>query len=333
MSLRTRLPVAPAAYFGMVLGLAGLSNAWRAAHTVWALPAFVGESLAVLAIAVWALLVGLYAFKWALAREDALTEAFHPVQCCFIGLAGVSTMLVAGLVRPYAEGVAALIFAAGVVWTVAFAVWRTGELWRGGREKAATTPVLYLPTVAGCFVAATISGAMGHADWGQLALGGGAFSWLAIESVIIHRLYTSPEMPAALRPTLGVQLAPAPVAAVAFISVYPGDPMFIAHGLIGYGLLQGAVLLRLTPWLREGGFSPAFWAFSFGATALATAPLLLISRGDTGMIDWVAPVTFGAANLLVLVVAAGTLRLALIGKLFPKHVPIGKPPATTRSRA
>jgi len=42
MTSRFKPPIIPAAFFGIVLGLAGLGNAWRAAHRVWQAPAFVG---------------------------------------------------------------------------------------------------------------------------------------------------------------------------------------------------------------------------------------------------------------------------------------------------
>lgn len=45
---------------------------------------------------VWAVLVVLYAGKWIFAREQAIAEVRHPVQCCFVGLVGVATMLIAG---------------------------------------------------------------------------------------------------------------------------------------------------------------------------------------------------------------------------------------------
>jgi tellurite resistance protein TehA-like permease len=45
MTTRFKPPIVPAAFFGIVLGLAGLGSAWRAAHQVWHLPAMVGETL------------------------------------------------------------------------------------------------------------------------------------------------------------------------------------------------------------------------------------------------------------------------------------------------
>ncbi|KAA0697459.1 dicarboxylate transporter/tellurite-resistance protein TehA [Neorhizobium sp. P12A] len=309
-----KVPLVPAAFFGMVLGLAGLGTAWRLAHQVWHLPALIGEIITFVAIAVWALLIILFALKWLVAREEALKEVVHPVQCCFIGLVGVATMLAAGGLLPYSHGGAEVLFGLGALYTLLFAVWRTGGLWQGDRQDAMTTPVLYLPAVAGSFVTAIIAGAIGHPDWGQYAFGAGIFTWLAIESVLLHRFYTV-ALPPPMRPTLGVQLAPAPVGAVAYLSVTQGPPDIIVHAMVGYAVLQALILLRLYPWIRQEPFAPSYWAFTFGATALASAPLRLIDRGDTGLITVLAPVLFVVANIVVGLIAIGTIHLVVTGRM------------------
>lgn len=316
----------PASYFGIVLGLSGLGGAWRAAALVWHLPAFVGEAIYALTGAVWAVLVVLYALKAVLAPDKLAAEAAHPVQCCFIALAGVATMLVAGGLVPYSAEAATVLFGLGFLFTLGFAVWRTGGLWQGGRDHGTTTTVLYLPTVAGSFVSATVSAALGLADWGQLAFGAGLFSWLAMESVLLHRLLTGAEKPVALRPTLGIQLAPAPVGAGAYLSVGGGAPDLFAHALIGYGLLQVLVLARLSPWIAKAGAVPGLWAFSFGATALATAPIRLVAHGDAGALVVLAPVLFIAANALVVGLAILTVALLARGRMF------AAPVATSQAR-
>jgi len=48
---RTRVP---ATFFGMVLGLCGLGNGWRAAARLGLAPTWVGEALSLLGVAVWA---------------------------------------------------------------------------------------------------------------------------------------------------------------------------------------------------------------------------------------------------------------------------------------
>jgi tellurite resistance protein len=104
---------------------------------------------------VWLAVTAHYLLKWLLAREVALAEIKQPVQCCFVGLLGVSTMLLSAGFAPYFHEAALAFYIAGAPFTVGFAVWRTGGLWGGGRDPAHTTPVLYLPTVAGAFVAGT----------------------------------------------------------------------------------------------------------------------------------------------------------------------------------
>jgi tellurite resistance protein len=168
---------------------------------------------------------------------------------------------------------------------------------------------LYLPLVAGTFVTAIVAAALGHRDWGQLAFGAGLFSWLVIESVLLHRLYTAASLPPALRPVLGIQLAPPAVGAVAYVSVSGGAPDLVAHALIGYALLQALILIRMLPWIMEQPFAPSYWAFTLGATALGTVPLRLIEAGETRAVATLAPYLFTAANLTVSLIALGSLRL------------------------
>ena len=313
-------PLVPASFFGIVLGLAGLGGSWRIAHRLWGLPAGIGEALMLAAGLVWAVLVVLYAGKWIARRPDALQEAGDPVQCCFLGLGGAATSLIALAIRPYSFPAAQGLFVIGAVATLGFAVWRTGGLWQGGRDEAATTPVLYLPTVTGGFITAIVASALGFPGWSQLAFGAGLFSWLAIESVLMHRLYTSPPLPEALRPTLGIQLAPAAAGAVASLSVTTGLPHLASHALLGYGLLQALVLLRLLPWIVRGAFVPSYWAFSFGLAALSTAALRMVERGDTGEFALLALPVFLGANLGTAVLIVGTVRLAVTGRLLPSEI-------------
>lgn len=303
------VPIVPASYFGMVLGLAGLGSAWRTAHRVWGVSELTGEILLLAAGLLWVALIVLYAGKWVFARSEAVAELGHPVQCCFVGLIGVSTSLIATAAHPYSGIIAHILFVAGALFTLLFALWRTGLLWRGERDGSMTTAVLYLPLVAGAFVTATAAGQLGYQDWGQLAFGAGLFSWLAIESVLLQRLYTGAVLPPALRPTLGIQLAPPTVGAVAYLSVSGGAPDLIAHALVGYGLLQALLLLRMLPWIMEQPFAPSYWAFTFGATAVATASLRMIEQGGAGAVATLAPYLFAGANLVVGSVGLATFML------------------------
>lgn len=161
-----------------------------------------------LTIAIWLVLLLLYVGKWLWARADALAEFEHPVLCCFIGLVPVSTMFVAIAIAPYSRAIAITLFVVGTIGQLSFGVYRSGQLWMGRRKPEIITPILYLSTVAGSFVSTIVASTLGYREWGPLFFGGGLFSWLALESMIMQRLYLLEALPKSLRPTLGIQLAP-----------------------------------------------------------------------------------------------------------------------------
>ena len=308
--MNARNLVLPASFFAMVLGLSGLGNAWRVATRLWGLPHWIGEAILLLAASVWAFLILMYAAKWVWHREAAQAEANHPIQCCFIALAPASTVLISIAVLPYSRPAAIALFTAGALGTIAFTVWRHGGLWRGARDPSTTTPVLYLPAVGGSFIVATAAGALGWHEWGQLAFGVGMLAWLALESVILHRLLVVEALAPPLRPTLGIHLAPPAVGLVAYLGVTPGEPGLFALMLLGYALMQGLIVLRLLPWIRKQAFGPGYWAFTFGVADLALGAELLVSRGATGPAADLAPMLFVVANLVI-----GSIAIASIAQL------------------
>lgn len=314
--MQTPRIVVPASFFGIVLGLAGLGGGWRLGAKLWNLPAQIGETILAIAALIWALLLAGYVWKWLAARNEAEGELRHPVACCFVGLIFVSTALIAVAALPYSRTLAEILALIAGIGNLLFAAWRTGGLWQGNRDPGTTTAVLYLPSVAGNFVSAIAASALGYNDLGILLFGAGVFSWFAIESVLLHRLYTAAPLPPAIRPTLGIQLAPPVVGCVAYMAVI-GDADLFAQALFGYGLLQAVVLLRLLPWFRETGFAAGYWGFSFGVTAIAQAALRMAQMGNNSVAVALAPWLFACANLFIAFLAVRTLMLLFAGKLFP----------------
>lgn len=303
----------PASYFSMVLGLTGLGNGWRVAARLWGWPAWIGEAVMTVAVAVWAVLVIRYAMKWLVARQEAAAEIAHPILCCFVSLAFVATMLVGLGIAPHAPGIAQGLCVAGALGALVFGVWRHGGLWRGDRDVKATTPVLYLPTVAANLVSAIAASALGWPEWGQLFFGAGVIAWLALESVMVARFLNAEPLPLALRPTLGIQQAPPAVALLAYASVSIGPPDLIAHMLLGYALVQSLIVIRLLPWIRQP-FSLSAWAFSFGATAIATGTMRFAERNGDRVFTTLAPVLFVVSNVVVIGLAIASVVWLLRGK-------------------
>lgn len=311
----------PAGYFGMVLGIIGMGFAWRYAATIWPVSPIIGDGLVLLATLIWALLS--LAFLWRLVRYpySVLAEMRHPVQSSFVSLFPATTMLVAIGMVPWWRPLALGLFITGVTVQLTYAAWQSAGLWRGLHPQEATTPGLYLPTVANNFISAMACGALGFHDAGLVFLGAGVFSWLSLEPAILHRLRSAGELPVAMRTSLGIQLAPALVACSAWFSVNGGEADTFAKMLFGYGLLQLLFMLRLIPWYLSQPFNASFWSFSFGVSALATTGLHLGHSASMGFFPTLALPLFVFCNLIIVLLAINTLHLLFRGKLLTRVDP------------
>jgi tellurite resistance protein len=307
----------PVAFFGIGVGALALAGAWRAAARVWTIPEAIPVLLTASALVVWLAVLVAYGRKWLVERDAAIAEMRHPVQSSFAALVPVSMMLAAQAVQAYSRELAIALFVIGVVSSLALGVYLQGRFWQGGRKPEFTTPAIYLPTVAPSFVAATAAAGLGFTQLGMLFFGAGVFSWLAIESIVLHRAAVHEPLPEALRPSLGIQLAPPVVGGVSYLAITHGVPDTFAYMMLGYGLYQALMLARLIPWIRQSTFTPSYWAFSFGAAALPTMAIRMLERGATGPMAWIAPVAFVLANVVIGLMVAGTVRAIVQGKLLP----------------
>ena len=102
------------------------------------------------------------------------------------------------------------------------------------------------------------------------------------------------------------------------VKLTTGTPDPAAPMLLGYGLFQAALLARLSTWIRQPSFLPAYWSISFGVTALPTMAMRMVERGASGPISWAAPILFTAANLVIAYLAVSSLRFLFQGKLITR---------------
>lgn len=299
----------PVSYFSMVLGISGLGLAWRLGARGGLLPSMPGEILIFLGVLLWIFLTTVYILKWIRYRQEAFHELYQTtIQCCFISLLPIATLLVGMGILPYAKTLAWVLFIAGIAGQLLFAAYRSAGLWRGEQQPEATTPFIYLPTVATNFVSATVLGTTGWTTIGILFFGAGLFSWMGLEAAIQSRLRTLPALPAAVRPVLGIELAPPFVGCVAYLSLNGGNFDILAFGLVGYGILQAIFLLRLLFWVSQKTFSIGFWAFSFGLASMANCGIRMIIKNPSSEVLGLGWALFLTGSIGILILILLTLR-------------------------
>ena len=239
------------------------------------------------------------------------------MQGALLALLPVSTLMAVAQVMPlWPEAVVvALPIALAALALMGAQAWQVVARLSTGRMPAELiTPALYLPTVAGGFVGALALAAVGLSGWAALLFGMGAGAWALLEVRILHRLFAGP-LPPALRPTLGIEMAPATVGTLALATLWPQLPSDAL--LVCLGVASGPVLAVLTRWRywTDVPFSAGFWSFSFPLAAMAGATVEAVRRGG-----WPVPVAVLAVTLASAVIAflaLRTLMLLLRGKLLP----------------
>jgi tellurite resistance protein len=71
-------------------------------------------------------------------------------------------------------------------------------------------PGYFLPTVAGGLVASGSAAVVGQRLLAEMMLGLGLICWFILGSMILARLFFRPALPAALAPTMAIEVAPPP---------------------------------------------------------------------------------------------------------------------------
>ena len=267
--------------FSIPLGLLALSGAWRR-YEFWQKSALLlSPLLMILGITILFLLFALSCYKYVRYPALLKLEFLHPVMSAMLALMPVAFLLAVSLLHPlYPDwhSVFLIVTLLCIMWQAALA-WRVvSQLSTGQMPAESVSPALYLPIVPGGFVGAMSLYALGFPGFAMLLLGMGLGGWALLEVRILSRLFSGP-LPIQLRPTLGIEIAPAAVGCLAMTVLWPNfSADFI---LIGIGITCGPLFAVLTRWhwWSKTPFSFGFWSFSFPLAAFASSVIEAVHRG------------------------------------------------------
>jgi len=313
--LTTRVP---SSLFAIVLGLASLGAAWRAAARAYGTSPWVADVLLAGSAALWVAVLVAQVLKAVSARDRLRAELADPVQGCLAALGPASLLALAAGVAGHSRDLAAVLFWIGAAGEVAFAVWILGRWLVAPPALEGITPAMYVPPVLGNLYAAAAAGAVGRADAGWVFFGAGLLSWLVLAAALLTRHLSAGELPPAHRPLLGLELAAPAVALVAYQALEGAAPDAVSRGLLGYALLVAAVLVRLGGRFRGAPFTPAWWSFAFPVAALSVGALRQGAAAPGSVAGALALPIFVVANAVVAVIAFQTGVAASRGELLAR---------------
>ncbi len=294
----------PPAIFTVILGLFGLTLAWRAGAQTSVVPVEVSQMLLGAVVALFATAVVPYGVK-ALRRPASVIEDMRilPGRGGLAALAVCFSALASGLV-PMAPESATRVMYFALAFHALLALLIIYVLASGPAEQRRVTPLWHLSFVG--FIVAAVSGtALGYFQLAQTIFWATIIAALLIWGASAAQLLkVTPPPP--LRPMLAIHLAPASLFGIVALG-FPADqfpmmPLMANVAAWVAALILLALLIKL-PRIMEAGFTPLWGAFTFPMTACATLFLTLATQtggllpkivgvallvGATFFVPWVA---------------------------------------------
>jgi tellurite resistance protein len=308
-SRKPMLDYLPIGLFGSVMGLTGLSVAWRLAHLRYGAPEWIALGIAALAALAFVVLLASYGLKLITAFAAARNEFRHPIAGNLFGTVPISLLLLPIVLAPFAPRVAQIMWMVGATTMFGFA-WFIVSRWMSDRQQVAhATPAWIIPVVGLLDVPLALP-ALGLPPLHGLmvlALAVGLFFAVPLFTLIFWRVLFEPPLPDALKPSLLILVAPFAVGYSTY-TVTSGQSDLFAEALYMLTLFMLAVLLgqlRNLPLCCP--FRVSWWAVSFPLAACSIAALRYAAARPGIATDAIALALLALATLVIAALAGRTV--------------------------
>ncbi len=312
-----KLEYLPVSLFGAVMGLTGLSVAWRLAHARYGIPDAIADAIGALGVAAFVAMAVGYGLKWLHSAEAVKAEFQHPIAGNLFGTIFVSMLLLPIVVAHASLAAARVLWGIGAVGMVAFA-WIIISRWMSDRQQIAhATPAWIVPVIGLLDLPLAVPALQFEALHGVMVFGlaVGLFFTTPLFTLIFQRLLFEPPIPETLRPSLLILVAPFAVGYSSYMATTGQSDVF-SQSLYALTLFMLAVLLgQLRTLPRCCPFRLSWWAVSFPLAACAIAALKFAALSPGWATDAVAILLLILATLVIGSLLIRTLMGIVRGEL------------------
>jgi tellurite resistance protein len=306
----------PVTLFSSVMGIGGLSLAWRRAARVWDVPAWPAQALFWTALAVFVVVATLYALKWVQHPAAARAELRHPIRMTFVPTVTIALLVLAIAGQDLVTGAARVAWWVGTLGQLTLTV-LVLSAWFGRADIAMgqMTPAWFIPIV-GNVVSPLAADQIGSVELAWFAFAVGMVFWVALLPLLLHRLllHEAP-MPTKLLPTLAILIAPPAVAALSWQSLTGRIDDPLGRVLFAAAMMFTVLLVAQIGRLRAVPFALPYWAYSFPFAAATVAAIAMAGARPSPVYDVIGAVLLTVTTVVVAAVATLTLRAAARGEI------------------
>jgi tellurite resistance protein len=314
-AMQTSIKNLPVNLFGSVMGLAGLSLAWRLSAHVFGTSPLIAELIGILAIAAF-LAIGLgYLVKWVKYPAAVAGEFNHPIAGNFFGTITIGILLLSAVVGVYSSVLQQLVWMIGTITTILLSFVIVSRLLKGNVDSGHAVPAWLIPGVATLDIA--VAGATMPMPWAYevnlFSIGVGTVVALVFFTLIFSRLVHREPLLPGMVPSMMILIAPFEVGFLAYANIMQRIDMFAA--LLFYVGLFLFVILALKIFRPSIPFAPGWWAISFPMAALSNAALKYAAVANTAVLNGIAGIILAILTVAIAVLFVRTLHILANGRL------------------
>lgn len=257
----------PISFFAIVMGLSGLTLAWKAAGEHFAPDAYQWfGSIATLAMIA---ITSVYVFKIIRHPEAVVQESKHPVKLNFFPAFSISFLLLSAVWQSIPAFSHAL-WVIGTVVQLCMTVYVISSwIHHTHYTLAHANPSWFIPVVGNIIV--PLGGShLGYTEVSWFFFSIGIVFWIVLLTIVMYRLFFHEPLPERMTPMLFILLAPPSVGFVSYTNLI-GEVDVFARVLYFSALFMSMVLFSNIVRFVKVPFFVSSWAYSFPVAALTAA--------------------------------------------------------------
>lgn len=309
----------PAGMFSISLGLIGLGLAWRWADTwtQWSQP--IGNTILILAVAIYLMTAIAYFLKFLLYRDNVIADIKDPGISNFLSAIAMTPMLASAVIIPiwpvFGER---LWFVAAL--GILFLVIRQIQFWiTRNFEIRATSPAWFIP-ISGVLLGPITGIQLGYIELSWLLFSLGLGFWIALFVIVLNRVIFHDQLPARYVPTLFLLMTPPSAAFLSYAQITEGSLDPFAKFLYHFALATSLLVFSMARLFTRLPFSLTWWAYTFPLDAITQASFHYADLAQSELIHNIAIGFLCFTTLIVIIVSTKTIDAFLRGTLFDSEV-------------
>ncbi|WP_261300605.1 SLAC1 anion channel family protein [Paenibacillus andongensis] len=305
----------PVNLFASVMGISGLSLAWRQASKLLGTPLIIADIIGIIGVLMFVALSIGYISKCILYPHKVKDEFMHPISGNFFGTITIAILLLSSVIGSYSKVSGQVIWIIGTVTTLALSYVVVTRLLNGNIDPAHAVPAWLIPGVGTMDI--TVAGGSMPFPWAHeinlLSLAIGGIVALVFLTMILSRLIHHDPLHARLTPSMIIMIAPFEVGFLGYVNFEQRIDQF-ASILFYFGLFLFIVLF-FKVFKKSIPFGASWWGVSFPMAALSNAALIYAMFVHSWLLIAISAVILALLNIVLAVLFIRTIRTLFNGSL------------------